>query len=90
MSTATSKLARLILSGMGDDERMRGRVEGLIRLAIDERIREMLDAAETSTGLEQAIDAEVDRRIEELGRDFRLVAKDNHNGHQHHVVLLKG
>jgi hypothetical protein len=90
MSGSIRKLARLILAGMGDDKGMRERVEGLVRFAIDERIREVLDAAEESSSLEEAIDAEVDRRIGELGREDRLRARDDHHGHCHQVVLLKG
>ncbi len=90
MAGPIRKLARLILGDMADNPQMRVRVEWLIRGAIDERIREVLDKAEESTSLEEAIDAEIDRRVAELGRDHRLVAKDNHCGHRHQVVLLKG
>lgn len=90
MAGSIRKLARTLMAAVGGLEVDAAKLEGLIRFAVDERIREILDAAETGTGLEEAIDAEVDRRIGELGREHRLVAKDNHCGHQHQVVLLKG
>lgn len=86
--SAITKFAKMLMGEMADNESMLAMGEILIRKAIDERLHEILNAAETSPGLEEAIDAEIDRRIAELGNDFRLRAKDNHCGHTHQVVLL--
>jgi len=70
-----------------DAEKVEGLVRSAIRETIDAKIQELIHGID---GMESAIDAEIDRRLLELTRNFSVVAADDHNGHQHYVKLTRG